>query len=250
MSSSCQGSACHELIAVPFLWRWTASSSSSTAGAPASPAATVTTGWVWTGCITGLCASAREPGSAWSGLSGRSCMWSPKLSGGNLGVLQMVDYASGLDALKRIEGNRDLGAGGASMLDLVCVLLVEASQAVLRQGLSSARIHSGSRRGTQPVGRRGPLSGRTATGLSPRPSRCPSTVAWPRGRRPLRRSSWPGWNVPVGGARRCSGPPQLGRGGYRWPARPLQQPLLGSLGLLAVWGEHGEVYGGRQVPRT
>jgi hypothetical protein len=50
--------------------------------------------------------------AVWSGLSGRSCMWSPKLSGGNLGVLQMVDYASGLDALKRIEGNRDLGAGG------------------------------------------------------------------------------------------------------------------------------------------
>jgi hypothetical protein len=69
---------------------------------------------------------------------------------------------------------------------------------------SSARIHSGSRRGTQPVGRRGPRSGRPATWLSPRPSRCPSTVAWPRGRRPLRRSSWPEWNVPVGGARRCS----------------------------------------------
>jgi hypothetical protein len=40
---------------------------------------------------------------------------------------------------------------------------------VPRQGLSSARIHSGSRRGTQPVGRRGPRSGRTATGLSPGP---------------------------------------------------------------------------------
>jgi hypothetical protein len=50
----------------------------------------------------------------------------------------------------------------------------------------------------------GPRSGRPATWLSPRPSRCPSTVAWPRGRRPLRRSSWPGWNVPIGGARRCS----------------------------------------------
>jgi hypothetical protein len=33
---------------------------------------------------------------------------------------------------------------------------------------SSARIRSGSRPGTQPVGRRGPRSGRTATGLSPR----------------------------------------------------------------------------------
>jgi 5-methylcytosine-specific restriction enzyme subunit McrC len=58
----------------------------------------------------------------------------PKLSGGNLAVLQMVDYASGLDALKRIEGNRDLGAGGASMLDLVCLLLVEATQACHAKG--------------------------------------------------------------------------------------------------------------------
>jgi hypothetical protein len=46
----------------------------------------------------------------------------------------MVDYASGLDALKRIEGNRDLGAGGASMLDLVCLLLVEATQACHAKG--------------------------------------------------------------------------------------------------------------------
>jgi 5-methylcytosine-specific restriction enzyme subunit McrC len=59
----------------------------------------------------------------------------PKLSGGNLGVLQMVDYASGLDALKRIPGIRDLDAGGAGMLDLVCLMLVEATEAVLRQGL-------------------------------------------------------------------------------------------------------------------
>ena len=68
--------------------------------------------------------------------------------------------------------------------------------------------------------------------------------------RPPRRSSWPGWNAPVGDARRCSGPPQRRRGGYRWPARPLQQPLLGSLGLLAVWEEHGQVSDGCQVPRT
>jgi 5-methylcytosine-specific restriction enzyme subunit McrC len=59
----------------------------------------------------------------------------PKLAGGNLGVLQMVDYASGLEALHHLPGVRELETGGASLLDLVCLLLVEASALVLRQGL-------------------------------------------------------------------------------------------------------------------
>jgi 5-methylcytosine-specific restriction enzyme subunit McrC len=59
----------------------------------------------------------------------------PKLAGGNLGVLQMVDYASGLDALHRFPGVRDLDVGSAGLVDLVCLLLVEASALVLRQGL-------------------------------------------------------------------------------------------------------------------
>ena len=59
----------------------------------------------------------------------------PKLAGGNLGVLQMVDYASGLEALHHLPGVRELDAGSAGLLDLVCLLLVEASALVLRQGL-------------------------------------------------------------------------------------------------------------------
>jgi 5-methylcytosine-specific restriction enzyme subunit McrC len=59
----------------------------------------------------------------------------PKLAGGNLGVLQMIDYASGLGALDRIGGTRQLEASGASLVDLICLLLVEESEAVLRRGL-------------------------------------------------------------------------------------------------------------------
>jgi 5-methylcytosine-specific restriction enzyme subunit McrC len=59
----------------------------------------------------------------------------PKLAGGNLGVLQMVDYASGLEALHHLPGIRELDTGGAGLLDLVCLLLLEASALVLRQGL-------------------------------------------------------------------------------------------------------------------
>jgi 5-methylcytosine-specific restriction enzyme subunit McrC len=59
----------------------------------------------------------------------------PKLAGGNLSVLQMVDYASGLEALHHLPGVRDLDTGSAGLLDLVCLLLVEASALVLRQGL-------------------------------------------------------------------------------------------------------------------
>ncbi len=50
-------------------------------------------------------------------------------------MLQMVDYASGLGALDRIGGMRELDASGASLVDLVCLLLVEESDAVLRRGL-------------------------------------------------------------------------------------------------------------------
>jgi hypothetical protein len=116
---------------------------------------------------------------------------------------------------------------------------------------SSARIRSGSRPGTQPVGRRGPPSGRTATGLSPRlriaKLLLPGLVVGDhRGDRLGQDRTFA-----LEARGRCSGPPQRGRGGHRWPARPpLQQPLRGSLGLLAVWEEHGEVSDGRQVPRT
>ena len=44
--------------------------------------------------------------------------------------------------------------------------------------------------------------------------------------------------------------PRRRRGGHRWPARPAAAAPAWSLGLLAVWEEHGQVSGGRQVPRT
>lgn len=47
----------------------------------------------------------------------------------------MVDYASGLEALQQVPGVRELDTGSAGLLDLVCLLLVEASALVLRRGL-------------------------------------------------------------------------------------------------------------------
>lgn len=59
----------------------------------------------------------------------------PKLVGENLGVLQMIDYSSGLDALRRARGVRHLAAEGASLVDLICLLLGEECERLTRQGL-------------------------------------------------------------------------------------------------------------------
>jgi 5-methylcytosine-specific restriction enzyme subunit McrC len=59
----------------------------------------------------------------------------PKLVGGNLGVLQMIDYSSGLGALRRSKGVRQISAEGASLIDLICLLLGEECERLTRQGL-------------------------------------------------------------------------------------------------------------------
>lgn len=59
----------------------------------------------------------------------------PKLVGGNLGVLQMIDYSSGLGALRRSQGVRQISAEGASLIDLICLLLSEECERLARQGL-------------------------------------------------------------------------------------------------------------------
>jgi 5-methylcytosine-specific restriction enzyme subunit McrC len=58
----------------------------------------------------------------------------PKACDGNLGVLRMLDYASGIDALREITAVRTLADAGAHLRDLVCHLLARASDMVLRQG--------------------------------------------------------------------------------------------------------------------
>lgn len=59
----------------------------------------------------------------------------PKLVGGDLGLVRLIDYASGLSALSRHPGVRKFEEGGGSLLDLVALLLAEACEAIVRTGL-------------------------------------------------------------------------------------------------------------------
>jgi 5-methylcytosine-specific restriction enzyme subunit McrC len=58
----------------------------------------------------------------------------PKAAGGNLGVLQMLDYSSGIAALREVSAQRDLATGGTHLRDLVCRLQTLGGDTILRQG--------------------------------------------------------------------------------------------------------------------
>ena len=59
----------------------------------------------------------------------------PKLAGDNLGLVEMIEFATGLSALRRSASTRTLQAEGAGLLDLIALLLAEATEVVLRGGL-------------------------------------------------------------------------------------------------------------------
>jgi 5-methylcytosine-specific restriction enzyme subunit McrC len=60
----------------------------------------------------------------------------PKLVGGNLGILAMLDYASGLDALARLPSVRELAVErDGRLVDLLGLLLAMASERLIRDGL-------------------------------------------------------------------------------------------------------------------
>lgn len=59
----------------------------------------------------------------------------PKYAGGDLGVLRMLDYASGLPALARYEAVRTLHTEGANLVDLLGWLLADHTDRVIRAGL-------------------------------------------------------------------------------------------------------------------
>jgi 5-methylcytosine-specific restriction enzyme subunit McrC len=62
----------------------------------------------------------------------------PKVAGGNLGVLRMLEYASGLSALSRLESARTIRTAKEGRLaDLLGVLLAEATSRLVRDGLLS-----------------------------------------------------------------------------------------------------------------
>lgn len=58
----------------------------------------------------------------------------PKLAGRELAVLQMLDYASGLSALRDLEQVQHFGEG-LNLRDLVCLLLTREADRLLRHGL-------------------------------------------------------------------------------------------------------------------
>jgi 5-methylcytosine-specific restriction enzyme subunit McrC len=59
----------------------------------------------------------------------------PKLVGGELKVLRMLDYAGGTDLLRRLPTDRPLPAGGTDLFELVCLLLALEAEALLRDGI-------------------------------------------------------------------------------------------------------------------
>ena len=59
----------------------------------------------------------------------------PKLAGDNIGLVEMIEFATGLDALRRASSARTLHAEGAGLLDLLALLLVEAAESILRGGI-------------------------------------------------------------------------------------------------------------------
>ena len=64
----------------------------------------------------------------------------PKVTGDLLGLVRLIEYASGLDALTRLRGGATLEASGDSLLELFALLFVEASERVLRRGLLSGYV--------------------------------------------------------------------------------------------------------------
>jgi 5-methylcytosine-specific restriction enzyme subunit McrC len=61
----------------------------------------------------------------------------PKHAGSDVGLLRMLDYTSGLEALRRVVGTRDLSTGQRNLVDLICLLLVEEAEGVIRRGVLS-----------------------------------------------------------------------------------------------------------------
>jgi 5-methylcytosine-specific restriction enzyme subunit McrC len=59
----------------------------------------------------------------------------PKYVGGNLGVVEMLDYTNGFGSLARFPAVRDLAVGGASLFDLIALLLAEECRRLARDGL-------------------------------------------------------------------------------------------------------------------
>jgi 5-methylcytosine-specific restriction enzyme subunit McrC len=59
----------------------------------------------------------------------------PKLTGGALGLVDMIEFAAGLDSLRRLPAERLLSTESAGLFDLIALLFLETCDALIRSGL-------------------------------------------------------------------------------------------------------------------
>lgn len=64
----------------------------------------------------------------------------PKLSGEHLGLVRLIEFASGVGALGRLPGDVAIRVGNGSLLDLLALLFTEACDEVVRKGLLSGYL--------------------------------------------------------------------------------------------------------------
>lgn len=86
----------------------------------------------------------RISASSWIGvvrLQGLELRIVPKYAGDDLGVIRMLDYASGFSSLVQYEALRTLDTEGRSLLDLLGWLLADRCEAIVRSGVLSEYVH-------------------------------------------------------------------------------------------------------------
>lgn len=64
----------------------------------------------------------------------------PKVTGDWLGLVRLLEYATGIDALTRLRDGATLETSGDSLLELFVLLFVDASERVLRRGLLAGYV--------------------------------------------------------------------------------------------------------------
>jgi 5-methylcytosine-specific restriction enzyme subunit McrC len=80
---------------------------------------------------------ARVKSRSWVGVarfSGFQIQVVPKLAGGSLGVMTMVGYASGIEALSLLPTPRDYNAEAGGLADLWCIVLAQEAERILLAG--------------------------------------------------------------------------------------------------------------------
>jgi 5-methylcytosine-specific restriction enzyme subunit McrC len=93
--------------------------------------------------IEGLADGIRVRATSWVGvvrLRQLEVHISPKLVGENLGLLRLLEWTTGLDALGAVHREHDLAVAGRDLPDLLALLFVRATERVVRHGLRSEYI--------------------------------------------------------------------------------------------------------------